>query len=225
MNYGFKCEGINQIMSLPRAFTVNEDYSINEAPIPQLECMRGEHISGETIAKANEDTVLNVGGDSLEIRVKISAAERKIEHNFIPDNLIPAVEVRVLRSPDTREYTAIRFYRNRSVMDWKAYQNHSMHWANGSESVVEIDSSSSSLSPDVSHHPAEHQSFFLNCDEDIDLRIFVDKSIVEVFANGKRCVAARAYPTLPDAKTVSVLSRGIDVNVKYDAWKMKKIEY
>jgi beta-fructofuranosidase len=225
MNYGFKTQGINQIMSIPRVITVNDDYSINEAPIPQLECMRGEYVSGETTAKANEDTVLDVNGDSLEMRVKISAAERKIEHNFIPDNLIPAVEVRVLRSPNTKEYVAIRFYRNRSAMDWNAYQNHSMHWANGSESVVEIDSSASSLSPDVAHHPTEHQSFFLNCDEDIDLRIFVDKSIVEVFANGKRCVSARCYPTLSESKGVSVLSRGIDVNVKYEAWEMKKIDY
>lgn len=119
---------------------------------------------------------------------------------------MPMLKIRVLRSPDNSEYTAIHFFRNRSVMNWQAYKNDSMHWANASESVLEVDTAYSTPSPDVAIHPAEHQTFFAGKNENIDLRIFVDRSIVEVYANGKRCVTVRSYPTLEASKTVSVLS-------------------
>ena len=96
-------------------------------------------------------------------------------------------------------------------------------WANGAESVIEVDTSYSTLSPDVAIHPTEHQSFSLHHGEVIDLHVFVDKSIVEVFANGKRCISVRSYPTLPESQTVAVLSRGVDVCVEYEAWQMHSI--
>ena len=131
------------------------------------------------------------------------------------------VEVRVLRSPDAREYTSIRFFRNRSVMNWAEYSKDNMHWANSSESVLEVDTSYSSLSPDVAIHPTESATYMLGKDEDIELRIFVDRSIVEVFGNGKKCISVRSYPTLPNSETVSVISRGVPVRVDYEAWNMK----
>ena len=226
LNYGYYSGGINQVMSLPRRITVNGDYSINETPAVSLDSLRAEAVKGTLCVKANEETVIpDVKGVSYELKVKINRTPEKIAHNFIPDNLIPMVEVRVLRSPDVREYTAIRFFRNRGAMDWKGYQLSPMHWANGSESIVEVDTSYSTLSGNVAIHPTEHQSYYLGQDEDIELQIFVDKSIVEVFANGKKCISVRAYPTLPDSNTVSVLSRGVDVSVGYEATELGAINY
>ena len=96
-----------------------------------------------------------------------------------------------------------------------------MHWANSSESVLEVDTSYSSLSPDVAIHPTESATYMLGKDEDIELRICVDRSIVEVFGNGKKCISVRSYPTLPNSETVSVISRGVPVRVDYEAWNMK----
>jgi beta-fructofuranosidase len=108
-------------------------------------------------------------------------------------------------------------------MDWGLFKDDQSHWANGAESIIEVDTSYSTLSPDVAIHPTEHQSLTLGHGEEIDLHVFVDKSIVEVFANGKRCISVRSYPSLPDSQTVSVLSKGVDVSVEYEAWQMRGI--
>ena len=52
----------------------------------------------------------------------------------------------------------------------------------------------------------------------------MDKSIVEVFVNGKQCVAARVYPDLGDATGISFESRGEDSELtRLDVWEMESI--
>ncbi len=64
----------------------------------------------------------------------------------------------------------------------------------------------------------------LDREETLKLRIFIDKSIVEVFANGKQCVAMRIYPGRDDSKGVSILSRGEKAMLlSLDAYQMKNI--
>jgi beta-fructofuranosidase len=54
--------------------------------------------------------------------------------------------------------------------------------------------------------------------------VFVDKSIVEVFINGKQCIAARVYPGRSDSVGVSLRSQGRNSTLKsFDAWQMKSI--
>jgi len=60
--------------------------------------------------------------------------------------------------------------------------------------------------------------------EPVELRAFVDKSIVEVFVNGKQCVAVRVYPGREDSVGVSLRAQGQDAELKsLDAWQMKSI--
>ena len=165
-----------------------------------------------------------VVGKALEIRLIADTPLRRESASLnAAANLIPGLELRVLRSPDCREYTSIRFYRNRSWMNWYQYVAQAPHWANASESVVEIDLSASTLSPDVPIHPAESQRVFLEPDQPIDLHIFVDKSVVEVFANGQKCIAVRTYPSLEESTGVSIIARGTPVEISYDAWRMNRI--
>ena len=66
--------------------------------------------------------------------------------------------------------------------------------------------------------------FRLDAGETLKLRIFIDKSIVEVFVNGKQVVAARVYPDRKDSVGVSVRSNGDSAELKsLDAWQMKNI--
>lgn len=63
-------------MSLPRKLMVNDDYSINEPPAGDYESLRRESVSGELVAEANVESVLeNVSGDCFEMKVKIKSAE------------------------------------------------------------------------------------------------------------------------------------------------------
>jgi sucrose-6-phosphate hydrolase SacC (GH32 family) len=65
--------------------------------------------------------------------------------------------------------------------------------------------------------------FELKEGEDLTLRIFIDKNLVEVFADDRQAVAA-AGKYIPEDLTISLFSKGGDVTVsKLTAWKMKSI--
>ena len=50
--------------------------------------------------------------------------------------------------------------------------------------------------------------FELKADEPLRLRVFVDKSVVEVFANGRQAVMRRVYPVRTDSVGIAIFSRG-----------------
>ena len=54
--------------------------------------------------------------------------------------------------------------------------------------------------------PIKLHLFALKAGETLDLQIFIDKSIVEVFANGRQCVTQRVYPILENSQRVEVFS-------------------
>ena len=63
--------------------------------------------------------------------------------------------------------------------------------------------------------------FTLPADEPLKLRVFVDKSVVEVFANGRQAVMRRIYPSRPDSIGVKLFSNGAPAEVRVlQAWEM-----
>ena len=63
--------------------------------------------------------------------------------------------------------------------------------------------------------------FALRDGELLKLRIFFDRSILEVFANSRKCVTQRIYPVRPDSTGVSLRCHGGEAQaVKFDAWHM-----
>jgi beta-fructofuranosidase len=61
----------------------------------------------------------------------------------------------------------------------------------------------------------------LESDGLLHLRVFVDRSVVEVFANDRQAVMRRIYPMREDSVGVSLFSRGGASNVRHaKAWKM-----
>jgi beta-fructofuranosidase len=127
----------------------------------------------------------------------------------IDDRKAQMFEMNVLRSPNMEEYTRIAFFRGRGYRG---------------KSVITLDSSYSSSLPDVASRAPETAPISLGKNEPLKLRVFVDRSIVEVFANGKQCVAMRVYPGRKDSVGVSMRSQGKSAELKsLDAWQMKNI--
>jgi len=63
--------------------------------------------------------------------------------------------------------------------------------------------------------------FELGDDEPLKLQVFVDKSVVEVFANDRQAVMRRIYPTRADSVGVKLFSKGASATVKkLQAWEM-----
>jgi len=60
--------------------------------------------------------------------------------------------------------------------------------------------------------------------ENLKLRIFIDKSVVEVFANGKQVVATRVFPGKDDSLGVSIRSQGGQSElISLESYQMKSI--
>ena len=123
------------------------------------------------------------------------------------------VELNVLRSPGGEEVTRIICMRDRGY-----------RLGGRSSCMVSLDGSRSSLASDVSLRPPETAQVELAVDEPLKLRVFIDKSILEVFINGKQCIAMRVYPERDDSIGVSLRSQGKDAKLtSFVAYQMANI--
>ena len=118
--------------------------------------------------------------------------------------------------PNKEEYTRIAFFPNRGFRE--------RFGAGRQNSTITIDSSYSSILPDVRSRAPETAPVFVARDEPLRLRVFIDRSVVEVFVNGRQCVAVRVYPGREDSLGVSFRAQGRDAELKsLDAWQMENI--
>ncbi len=211
----FGCWEGQQIMSLPRRLSLSEAGALQVEPAGDIESLRGRHQRlTDCMLRANRETVLDeIGGTAIELELRIDTAGA------------PMVALDVLRSPDRQEYTRIAFYRNRGLKPVvPGVQSSTPPNGDGTQSLIAIDSSCASILPDARSRPPEIAPVFLESDEDLELRVFVDRSIVEVFVNGRQCLAIRVYPGREDSIGVSLLSQGRDARlIALDAWSMQDI--
>ena len=78
--------------------------------------------------------------------------------------------------------------------------------------------------PEVLARPPETARFKLEDGEVLELRIFIDTSILEVFANNRRYMTVRVHPGGDDSLGVGMRAQGSDaVLLSLDAWRMKSI--
>ena len=170
--------------------------------------MRGKHTQiGQTALTANREIILDpAAGNAIEIDAEIDPQEAR------------EICLNVLRSPDGQEYTAIRYYQNAH----SSYRRtHSLH-----QDAIAIDPSRSSLRPDVLARAPEVGPVELDDGELLRLRVFIDHSVVEVFVNGRQCLALRIYPQREDSIGVSIEAVGQNASLRQlDSWQMQSLEY
>ena len=231
MNPGKPTGEWNQIFTLARKLTLTDNNEILQEPAGDIESLRtGYKKEAPITLPANKEIVFkNIKGNAMEINLEIDPKDA------------PVIEMNVLRSARKEEYTQINFYRERGMGAGRDYRYGEIARIQGiqpsrpaqgqtniirpvAESLVSIESSHSSLHPDVRPRGPETGSFVMKKDETLKLRIFIDKSVVEVFANGKQCVAVRVYPSRDDSMGFSICSHGQSSELKsLEAWQMKNI--
>ena len=129
----------------------------------------------------------------------------------------PMVELNVLRSPNEEEVTRILLFKNRDITSRFILPQHKL-------GVVTLDGTRASQLSDAWSRPPETAAVRLDPDEPFRLRVFVDRSIVEVFVNGRQCLAIRVHPGRNDSLGVSLRAQGQDADLKsLTAWKMRSI--
>ena len=211
----FGCWEGQQLMSLPRRLSLSASGEVQIEPAGDIESLRGRHTQiADCTIKGNSETVFDqVAGNAMELSLEVET------------NGAPLIELDVLRSPDQQEYTRIAFYQDRSVRPLVPGNEVSTPPnSEGTYSLVALDSSHASIQPQARSRPPEIAPVFLTPEENLKMRVFIDKSIVEVFVNDRQCLAVRVYPNRQDSVGVALRAVGRDVRlVVLDAWEMKSI--
>lgn len=200
--------GWDQIVSLPRRLTLAGRDELRIEPAGDIESLRGKRVRVAGLPlPANRELVLEtVQGNVMELAVEIDPQDA------------PMVELNVLRAPGKEEYTRIAFFKERGYLRGFPYPG----WT--AESLLVVDNSCSSKLPDVRSRAPETAPLSLTAGETLKLRVFIDRSVVEVFANGKQCVTLRVYPGREDSLGVSLRAQGRDARLeRLDAWELRSI--
>jgi len=201
--------------SLPRIIALNPDGGLLITPAPELEALRGNARRSENLAvKADQEVVLDgVRGDCLELAVEIDPGDAK------------AVGMKVRCTPDGKEETAV--------------------WYDPAKQALSIDVSKSTLRDDLAYDELVFTGYnskkasdnktpvyvataplALKPGEPLTLRVFLDKAMLEVFANGRQCITQVIYPKSPDAQGIKFCARGGTATVRsVDAWDMAPLKF
>jgi len=206
--------GGGQFMTLPRSLTLRTHNELGIEPAGDIESLRCDHQQvGSTKLPANQEVVLkNINGNAMEIIAEIDSKDIMTVNGMLPS----IVEMNVLRSPNKEEYTRITFFRGRGRFG--------AFGRKGGESLISIDSTYSSTLPNNLSRAPETAPISMGPNESLKLRVFIDRTIVEVFVNGKQCLAVRVYPGREDSVGVSLRSQAHDTMLqRLDAWQMRSI--
>ena len=201
--------GFNEIMTLPRLLSLDEYDQLVERPYGDYASLRGEYKSlTNFVVGANEEVVLpGIEGNVAELVLEIDMKKCR------------TLEVDILRSPNKEEYTRIVVMREAGYPNTARTSKRKIR-----PSTIMLDASCSSSSELVNTRQPDVVDFFLEKGEILKLHIFVDRSVVEVFANERRSLTMRAYPALDESRLVSIRAAGYPVEVvKAEAWQLGSI--
>ena len=110
-----------------------------------------------------------------------------------------SVEFRVLCDEAGKEYTTISIISGMNRITPCGY--------------ISIDTSHSSLYNDVIGRMPDSTRFLWDGKEKVNVKIFVDKCMVEVFVNDKAALCQMAYASLPESDGITVEALGSDASL------------
>ena len=140
--------------------------------------------------RMNETLLSNVKVNSgSEVKLNDLGSElMELEVTIQPNNA-SQYGIKVCVSEDGREETVVSY--------------------DGIDKKLEVDTRKSGLG--FGRKILEEAPFELKKDEPLVLRIFIDKSIIEVYANNRQAITRRIYPTL-GGTGITLFSNGVDIN-------------
>ena len=106
------------------------------------------------------------------------------------------------RTPDGGQFTELRY----------DYATHTLR----------LDRERSSATGEVTRDPCECE-LVLGRGETLKLTIFLDKSVIEIYANGRISMASRIYPNLEQAQGILLYTDGGSASVGATIWQMGSI--
>jgi len=177
------------VFTLMRHITTDKDGNVWVKPAKENESLREKLILDESLSlKAFEPHTLNAKGKCLEITAEIDMKDSR------------GVEFRVLCDKDGKEYTAVRITSGRNIGTQTLY--------------ITVDTAHASLNPQIIGRIPENTRCPWDGQEKVNVSIFVDKCMVEVFLNDKAASCQLAYATLPESDGITVEALGSDAVIE-----------
>ncbi|MCU4743051.1 glycoside hydrolase family 32 protein [Halobacteria archaeon AArc-m2/3/4] len=178
-----RAAGWSGLMALPRELSLDEDGRLRTAPVDEVRRLR--ELEYELPAVGPEDGTVFVDqprSETIELVATVSETDTGTEPS--------TASLSVLRSPDGLEETVVRVDPDRGT--------------------VTVDRSRSSDDPAVETH--EQTAHFEPTADPVTVRCFVDRSVVEVYADERACLTSRVYPTRADSTGIAISTDGASVD-------------
>lgn len=190
------------VYTLPRLLWLGDDGALRQRVPPEFEALRYNErrwdpfrLEGGSRNEGTTTPLAGVAGDSCEVSLRA-----RVDATAIPAK----IGLLVRTHPGGAEKTAVY------------YDHH--------EEALVFDARDSSLQ-DIGRPILERAPFSLqqegNALEPLHLRVFVDKSVVEVFVNDRQAITRRVFPTLEGSVEVSLFCEAGAVRVEeLAAWEL-----
>ena len=189
-----RASGWSGVVCVPRLLGLCDDGNLSIDPVPELGKLRGKR-------QRFDGVPIPTGSTVLLPNVCAISAEIDVRFDLSSAN---EIGISVCCSRDHSEHTDIVYSR--------------------AQRTLTLDPSVSSSSSEAVARSVQCAPLELRPDEPLELRIFVDRSIIEVFANSQQCVTQRVYPSDVEAGGVALFAQAGDVVARsIDVWQMRAI--
>jgi beta-fructofuranosidase len=190
----YPIQGYNGALSLPRILSLVDDStradSSQRLDSSQLLQTPAEEINA-FLSEPIEQIIFSLSGGERELKTRVTAAEIRLTA-FLEKG--DDFSLNVYKSPDGRECTRLHYDHEKR------------------ELTLEKGLSSLDGNPSKDFQRAKLSVIDKNSKK-LDLRIFLDHSIIEIFANNETVITGRVYPVLEDSSGVSLSGRAAEVMI------------
>ncbi|MGZ3922529.1 MAG: GH32 C-terminal domain-containing protein [Flavisolibacter sp.] len=191
--------------SFPTHIFLNSEGKLGVKPIEELQSLRKKELltlSNKTLKEANEE-LKNVQGDMLEIILDLESTADKYG-------------IKIRQSPDNQEETILLYDAVNKKL--KADLSKTSLRTSGFRGPRDPLSGTDKRADLIQHFDLKGES--------LKLHIFIDKALVQAYANDLKTITTWAYPTLETSKGLQIWADGGDAKVKsMQVWEMKSIYY
>lgn len=176
-------------MSMMYHVTLGEDDQLRIRPVDAVASLHGACCEvGSVHLSAFQEELMPIRGRALDIQMQIDRQSAR------------AVRISVLQSADKREHTDVVLHLPTAHRPLIGY--------------LTVDTASASLRTDIQSRIPETTRFDLAEDELLNVRILLDKCMLEVFVNDRVVLMQMVYPALEDSDHVSVTAIGGDAQIQ-----------
>ncbi|WP_008523904.1 glycoside hydrolase family 32 protein [Halorhabdus tiamatea] len=185
--------GWSGLLSLPREVSLESDGDLTIRPVPELERLRSDpyRVDGMTLTPESSNPLDGVESRTCEVNLEFDPGDAD------------EIGLTVFQSPasEPREQTVLRYADGQLVVE----RTHSVQ-------------------PTANSDTATHEQAIPvspQADGTIELRVFLDRSVIEIFANSRRCLTSRVYPASERSDNMELYAFGGEAHVeRIDVWKL-----